>query len=983
MKKRITQRAVAGLLVVLALAFTAGATSAFVGAKPFYLDAPLRFDYVPSGAGAKPILATDLDGNYVKAVTHSNQAITVTLQDGQNVQHTLSIPVGATLTGATLTGATYVADTETLTLTLSEGDPITADLSGLTTSSEVATAISAAIAAETDAVLTGATYAADSETLTLTLSEGDPITADLSGLTTSSEVATAISAAIAAETDAVLTGASYAADSETLTLTLSEGSPVTGDLSGLTTAAELSGAINAALDGVSGVTLTGASYAADSETLTLTLSEGDPITADLSGLTTSSEVATAISAAIAAETDAVLTGASYAADSETLTLTLSEGDAVTANLSGLTTTDEVAAAITDALADVTGTTVTSASFAADTKTLTLTLSEGGPVTASLTGLSTTEEVTAAITNALAAQTDATITSASYAADSELLTLTLSEGEPVTADLSGIATTEEMSTAIAAAILTVSNANGALPTLLGSTDASGADCQEFSTTDIVIPQSGWIVLVAEFRSNSGQYIHQYSMPVSLLHGLPMKISDTATSASVIHSTYTANALTLHVAASFDRYFVGLTTANRLVAGTANRHYPCRLTVYTGPAVVAQSTATVSGASFAATTQTLTLTLSAGDPVTADLSGLTTTEEVSTAISTALTGVTGTTVTAASYTEDTETLTLTLSEGTAVTADLSGLSTDAELSAAIANANATANPRLLGTHEASGATCQVFAPTDIVIPQSGWIAMTLELRNNNGQYIHEYSIPVSLLHNLPVKIDDTATSANVDNNTSTANALSLPVRALSDGYHVGLTTENRLVARASHHFAPCRISVYTGATTASSGVSATAGVTSITALTSANIPDDATEAAGLSVTHGSTTTSIKLPSLTHNPSTVYTRVRADRPNCVQSAPTGPPIPDEPFFFVILTTTNTSGRVSSVSHFILRSEIMAIPVALTGPPENLVTSDFSGDDRNVLPRGAYPSLYLARTTSNQLAWRTGSDEASCTFQIVTLTD
>ena len=141
MKKHIAQRAVAGLLVVLALAFTAGATSAFVGAKPFYLDAPLRFDYVPTGLGDKPILTSDLDGNYVKAVAHSNQAITVTLQDGQNAQHTLSIPVGATLTGAT-----YAADSETLTLTLSEGGPITADLSGLTTSAEVATAISTALA---------------------------------------------------------------------------------------------------------------------------------------------------------------------------------------------------------------------------------------------------------------------------------------------------------------------------------------------------------------------------------------------------------------------------------------------------------------------------------------------------------------------------------------------------------------------------------------------------------------------------------------------------------------------------------------------------------------------------------------------------------------------------------------------------------------------------------------------------------------------
>ena len=190
----------------------------------------------------------------------------------------------AGVSGVTLTGATYAADTETLTLTLSEGEPVTADLSGLTTSSEVATAISAAIAAETDAVLTGATYAADTETLTLTLSEGSPVTGDLSGLTTAAELSGAINTALAGVSGVTLTGATYAADSETLTLTLSEGSPVTGDLSGLTTAAELSGAINTALAGVSGVTLTGATYAADTETLTLTLSEGEPVTADLSVL---------------------------------------------------------------------------------------------------------------------------------------------------------------------------------------------------------------------------------------------------------------------------------------------------------------------------------------------------------------------------------------------------------------------------------------------------------------------------------------------------------------------------------------------------------------------------------------------------------------------------------------------------------------------------------------------------------------------------
>ena len=595
----------------------------------------------------------------------------------------------ADVTGTTVTGASFAADTKILTLTLSEGGPVTANLSGLTTSSEVATAISTAIAAETDAVLTSASYATDSETLTLNLSEGSPVTADLSGvataaelssaisaaladvtgttvtgasfaadtkiltltlseggpvtanlsgLTTSSEVATAISTAIAAETDAVLTSASYATDSETLTLNLSEGSPVTADLSGVATAAELSSAINAALTGVSGVTVTGASYSTDTETLTLTLSEGDPVTADLSGLTTSAEVATAISTAIAAETDAVVTSASYATNTETLTLTLSAGGAVTANLSGLTTTDEVSAAITAALAAETDATVTSASFAADTNTLTLTLSEGDPVTAILTGLTTNEEVTAAITNALAAQTDAAITSASYAADSKLLTLTLSAGEPVTADLSGIATTEELSTAIAAAMLTMNNADGASPVLLGTHEASGATCQVFAPTDIVIPQSGWIAMMIELRNNNGQYVHHYSMPVSLLHDLPVKIDDNAASATVNNNTSAANALTLPVRALSDGYHVGLTTANRLVVRASHDFAPCRVTVYTGPAVVAQSTATVTGASFAPATQVLTLTLSEGSPVTADLSNLTTTTELTAAVNTAVTAVT---------------------------------------------------------------------------------------------------------------------------------------------------------------------------------------------------------------------------------------------------------------------------------------------------------------------------------------------------------
>ena len=384
----------------------------------------------------------------------------------------------------------------------------------------------------------------------------------------------------------------------------------------MTTAAELSGAINAALDGVSGVTLTGASYAADSETLTLTLSEGGPITADLSGLTTSSEVATAISAAIAAETDAVLTGATYAADTKIVTLTLSEGTTFTVTLSDLTTSDEVAATVSDALANATDATVTGASFAADTQTFSITLSEGAPITASLSDLTTETEVSTAITTALAGVVGTTVTGASYAADTELLTITLSDSSSVTADLSNLTTSSELS---AAMLQTIS----------------------------------------------------------------------------------------------------------IIAGS------------TRP--------TVTGASFATDTKILSLTLSSGDPITANLSSL---------------------------------------------------SADAEIITAVANA--TAGPTLLGTAQATGADCQIFKPTNIVIPQTGWVTFVIELRANQGQYIHNQSMPVSLLHGLPVKIADTATSATVINNTAAANALSLPVRALSDGYHVGLTNDHRLVARASHQF-----------------------------------------------------------------------------------------------------------------------------------------------------------------------------------------
>ena len=795
MKKHTTLKALAGLLVVLALVFTAGATSAFVGAKPFFLDAPLRFDYIPTGAGNKPILAADLDGNYVKAVVHSEQAITVTLQDGSNAQRTLSIPVGATLTGANyaadsgtltltlsdggpvtadlsglstsadvatairvalaaetdavLTGATYAADSETLTLTLSEGgpvtadlsgiatsgatltgasfaadtgrltltlsagEPVTADLSGLSTSSDVATAIRVALAAETDAVLTGASFAgdtgtltltlsdggpvtadlsgiatsgatltgasfaADTGTLTLTLSDGGPVTADLSGLSTSSDVATAISTALAAETDAVITGASFAGDTGTLTLTLSDGGPVTADLSGLSTSADVATAIRVALAAETDAVLTGVSFAGDTGTLTLTLSDGGPVTADLSGLSTSSDVATAIRVALAAETDAVITDASFTADSETLTLTLSDGGPVTADLSGLSTSAEVATAISTALAAETDAVITGASFAADTGTLTLTLSDGGPVTADLSGLSTSAEVATAISTALAAETDAVLTGASFAADSETLTLTLSDGGPLTSDLSDLTTDTELTTAITTAV----DAATGTPALVGTTSRSGYQCQVFKPSDLVFPADGWVVMVLTAHSSEWTtLITQVAIPTSTLHDLPVKVSDTATTATI--NTFGANAnsraFNLHLN---NNVYIGLTTTNRLVYRFPRNAFPCVIDVYTGPAVTAETVNSVSSATFSQATKTLTLTMSDGATITTVLDGVTTPSELTAAISTALAAETDAVLTGASFAADTGTLTLTLSDGGPVTADLSGLSTSSDVATAI--------------------------------------------------------------------------------------------------------------------------------------------------------------------------------------------------------------------------------------------------------------------------------------------------------------
>lgn len=258
---RIPKRLLIALALVLLAGTLTGSADTATPLKALVLSAPLRFDYVPSGAGNKPILTSDLDGAYIKSVTRSDQTITFNLQAASNQAQTLDITLEDT--GAALPAPTYSADTETLTLALSQGGPITADPSGVTAATELSTAIQTAateinaattqqihtaIAAKTDAVVFAGTYAANTQTLTLDSTEGDDVAVDLSAVT--------------ADADGVLTAATYSADTETLTMTLSAGGPVTADLSGLTTTAEVTTAIRTALSAETDSALTAATYAA-------------------------------------------------------------------------------------------------------------------------------------------------------------------------------------------------------------------------------------------------------------------------------------------------------------------------------------------------------------------------------------------------------------------------------------------------------------------------------------------------------------------------------------------------------------------------------------------------------------------------------------------------------------------------------------------------------------------------------------------------
>ena len=78
-------------------------------------------------------------GRYVKFATVSGNDLTLTYQDANNAQQTL------TFSGGLVTGGSLHTTTQELTLTLSGGTSVIIDLSGLTTAAEVSTAINLAL----------------------------------------------------------------------------------------------------------------------------------------------------------------------------------------------------------------------------------------------------------------------------------------------------------------------------------------------------------------------------------------------------------------------------------------------------------------------------------------------------------------------------------------------------------------------------------------------------------------------------------------------------------------------------------------------------------------------------------------------------------------------------------------------------------------------------------------------------------------------
>ena len=206
----------------------------------------------------------------------------------------------------------------------------------------------------------------------------------------------------------VLEEASYNETTETLTLTFSDGRTVEADLDGLVTSEELP-ALPEELTGNS-VTVTDASYDASTQILTVRLSDGAAIQADLVRLTTDLELSGALGSLPVAAASITVERASYNAPTNELILVLSDGTTVRTDLSELATDAELAGVLLDN-AELVATlltaqatpepvpipaTVRDVTYNPRTQTLTVTLTNGATVQADLNALITTTELTAVV-----------------------------------------------------------------------------------------------------------------------------------------------------------------------------------------------------------------------------------------------------------------------------------------------------------------------------------------------------------------------------------------------------------------------------------------------------------------------------------------------------------------------------------------------------------------------------------------------------------
>ena len=239
-------------------------------------------------------------------------------------------------------------------------------------------------------------------------------------------------------------------------------------------------------------TLSQASYDADTQRLTLTLSDGSTIQADLNDFVTSGELPAAVSDALpqtAAPTPAppTVSGSSYDPTTQLLTLTRTDGSAFQADLGSLATYDELSTMAPDV-------SVESARYDNATTQLLLTLSDDSIIRADLSRLSTDTDLAAVvldnaelvatlIASQPTPQEPITVQDASYDARTTTLTLTLSDRTTIQADLNALITTTELTAVVAALPATPTPVPTPTPT------PAPAMVEQARTFDLSVPDMG--------------------------------------------------------------------------------------------------------------------------------------------------------------------------------------------------------------------------------------------------------------------------------------------------------------------------------------------------------------------------------------------------------------------------------------------------------------------------------------------------------------